>query len=89
MSLDRQTIEETIKNKVVDIAEALGSDARNLHVEEVIPSTGLIDSAALIELLMWYENFYQIQLAEEEITIDNLGSIAAMATFVLRRKGLL
>ena len=89
MSLDRQAIEETIKSKIVEIADALGSDARNLHVDEIIPSTGLIDSAALIELLTWYEGFYKIHLAEEEITIDNLGSIAAMATFLLRRKGLL
>lgn len=89
MNLDRQTIEQDIKSKIVEIVDRLDEDARGLLMDEVIPASGLIDSVGLLELLAWYEDFYRIPLPQEEITIDNLGTIAAMATYVLRRKGLL
>lgn len=67
----------------------MGDDASELGVDEIIPATGLIDSTGLLELIAWYEKTYQIPLAQEEINIDNLGTLARMAEFVLRKKGLL
>lgn len=87
MSLDKPAIELTIKNKIVEIADRMGDDASELQSEDIIPATGLIDSAGLLELIAWYEDHYQIRLAQEEITIDNLGTLSSMADFVLRRKG--
>jgi D-alanine--poly(phosphoribitol) ligase subunit 2 len=87
MSLDKQAIELEIKNKVVEIADRMGDDASELQSEDIIPATGLIDSAGLLELIAWYEDHYQIRLAQDEITIDNLGTLSSMADFVLRRKG--
>ena len=87
MSLDKSAIELTIKNKIVEIADRMGDDASELQSEDIIPATGLIDSAGLLELIAWYEDHFQIRLAQEEITIDNLGTLSSMADFVLRRKG--
>lgn len=88
MNLDRNAIEKAIKAKIVEIVDLTGEDARDLSHEELIPASGLIDSAGLFELLGWYEHEYEIPLSQEEITIDNLGSIQLMANFVLARKGL-
>jgi D-alanine--poly(phosphoribitol) ligase subunit 2 len=88
MSLDQARIEATIKQKLVDICDTLGEDARELTHDELIPASGLIDSAGLLELLMWYETHFEMPLKPEEITIDNLGSITLMAEFVVKRKGL-
>jgi D-alanine--poly(phosphoribitol) ligase subunit 2 len=87
MSLDKHAIELTIKNKIIEIADRMGDDASELQNEDIIPATGLIDSAGLLELIAWYEDHFQIRLAQEEITIDNLGTLSTMADFVLRRKG--
>ena len=87
MSLDKPAIELAIKNKIVEIADRMGDDASALQSEDIIPATGLIDSAGLLELIAWYEDHFQIRLAQEEITIDNLGTLSSMADFVLRRKG--
>lgn len=87
MSLDKPAIELAIKNKIVEIADRMGDDASELQSEDIIPATGLIDSAGLLELIAWYEEHFQIRLAQEEITIDNLGTLSSMADFVLRRKG--
>ena len=88
MDLNQQAIENVVKQKIVEIAGQLGEDASELHNNDIIPATGLIDSAGLLELIAWYEDFYQIRLAQEEITIDNLGTLSTMAEFVLRKKGL-
>ncbi len=87
MILDKPAIELAIKNKIVEIADRMGDDASELQSEDIIPATGLIDSAGLLELIAWYEDHYQIRLAQDEITIDNLGTLSSMANFVLRRKG--
>ncbi|MEO6024742.1 MAG: acyl carrier protein [Burkholderiales bacterium] len=88
MDLNQQAIENVVKQKIVEIAGQLGEDASELQNDDIIPATGLIDSAGLLELIAWYEDFYQIRLAQEEITIDNLGTLSTMAEFVLRKKGL-
>lgn len=89
MSLNKKSIEAEIKAKVVEIAALTGDDASELALDDIIPATGLIDSTGLLELIAWYEKTYEIPLAQEEINIDNLGSLTRMAEFVLRKKGLL
>lgn len=86
MKLDKASIEATIKNKVMEIANTLGYDASDLQPDDIIPATGLIDSAGLLELVAWYESYYDIKILTSEITIDNLGTLSSMADFLLRRK---
>jgi D-alanine--poly(phosphoribitol) ligase subunit 2 len=86
MSLDQDAIERAIKKRIVEIVAPLGEDATSLAHDEVIPASGLVDSSGLIELIAWFDNEYRLALKDEEITIDNLGTIQAMARFVLRRK---
>ncbi len=88
MNLERNAIEQAIKDKIVEIVDLSGEDARDLAHDELIPASGLVDSAGLFELLGWYEHHFEIPLSQDEITIDNLGSIKLMADFVLARKGL-
>ena len=88
MDLNQLAIEQTVKQKIVEIAAQLDEDASELQNDDIIPATGLIDSAGLLELIAWYEDFYQISLVQEEITIDNLGTLSTMAAFVLRKKAM-
>ena len=88
MDFDRSAIQQAIKNKIVEIAAQLGGGADELEIDELIPASGLIDSAGLLQLLGWYEDHFQVPLSQDDITIDNLGSIELMTTFVLARKGL-
>lgn len=86
MTNQKNAIEAAIKKRIVAIAARLGGDASDLQADELIPASGLIDSAGLLELLAWYEAEYAIRLAQDEITIDNLGTLEAMANFVLARR---
>jgi acyl carrier protein len=86
MNLDREAIKATIRAKVIELAKNLGMDASDIGDDDIIPATGYVDSAAILELVVWYEDAYEMPLKQEEINIDNLGSINSMTEFVLKRK---
>jgi D-alanine--poly(phosphoribitol) ligase subunit 2 len=86
MKLDKLSIEATIKNKIIEIADTLGCDAKDLQPDEIIPATGLIDSAGLLELIAWYESYYDISIPTSEFTVENLGTLSSMAEYLLQRK---
>jgi len=89
MKLDKSAIEVAIKNKIIEISDSLGSDASDLQTDDIIPATGLIDSAGLLDLIAWFEASYDFKIPMSELTIDNLGTISAMAEYLLRSKNLL
>ncbi|UCG98417.1 MAG: acyl carrier protein [Burkholderiales bacterium] len=86
MNLDREAVKAAIRSQVIELAKALGMDASEISDDDVIPATGLLDSTAVLQLVVWYEQAYDLPLKQEEINIDNLGSINAMAEFLLARK---
>jgi acyl carrier protein len=86
MNLDREAVKAAIRSQVIELARALGTDASEIGDDDVIPASGLLDSTAVIQLVVWYEQTYDLPLKQEEINIDNLGSINAMTDFLLARK---
>jgi acyl carrier protein len=86
VNLIPEEVRDTIRAKVIALAHDLGVDASELQNDEIIPATGFLDSAAVLELIVWYESEYDIPLKQEEINIDNLGSVNAMVDFLLHRK---
>ena len=87
MSFDIATLKDQIRAKVQELAANMGADATGMGDDEIIPATGLLDSAGILELVVWYEAEYDMPLEQDEINIDNLGSIDAMAAFVITKKG--
>jgi D-alanine--poly(phosphoribitol) ligase subunit 2 len=86
MNLDRDAIKAAIRSKVIELAKAFNIDATALGDADIIPATGYLDSSAILELIVWYEQAYDFPLRPDEINIDNLGSIDAMTDFLLSRK---
>ena len=86
MNLDREAVKAAIHNKVIELAKNLGYDVADLGDDDIIPATGYVDSAGILELVVWYENAYDLALSQDEINIDNLGSVNAMTDFLLKRK---
>ena len=86
MNLDRDAIKAAIHNKIKELAENLGYTITELGNDDILPATGYLDSAAILELVVWYENAYDLALSQDEINIDNLGSVNAMTDYLLKRK---
>ena len=86
MNLHRDEIKAALRAKVAELARALDMDASGVADDDILPATGLLDSNAILELVVWFEATYDFPIKQEEINIDNLGSINAMADFLLSRK---
>jgi acyl carrier protein len=80
-------IKEAIRSKILELARELGRKAKDIQNDEEIPSTGLLDSAALMELVMWFENTYDLSVDQAEITMENFGTINAIASYWQRHSG--
>jgi D-alanine--poly(phosphoribitol) ligase subunit 2 len=80
-------VKETIHAKIVELASQLGRDAKKLKNDEVIPASGFLDSAALMELVMWFEFEHGLAIDQNEITLENFGTIDAMADYLKRQQG--
>ena len=73
-----------IHAKIVEIARQLGNDASKLRFDEEIPASGLLDSAGLMELMMWFETAYDLIIDQDDLTIANFGTIDAMVAYLKR-----
>jgi acyl carrier protein len=59
--------------------------SQTLDADESLVQRGVIDSTGVLELVGFLEERYGIQVADDEITTDNLDSLTAITAY-LRRK---
>jgi D-alanine--poly(phosphoribitol) ligase subunit 2 len=81
MQRDLESIKSVVRTRVQQLAAALGNDASSLADEELIPMLGILDSAAIVELIVWYEKFLGKAIPQEDVNIDNFGSVQAMGEY--------
>jgi acyl carrier protein len=81
----RSQIIADLRALLADLARRLGHDAVELGDTEVIPDAGALDSAGLLEFVVLIDEKYQLALEPEDMTIDRLGSLAAIAELVIER----
>ena len=79
-----EAVPQQIHAKITQIARQLGNDANHLGVDDNIPASGLIDSAGIMELIFWFEAEYELSIPQQDLTVDNLGTISAMSSYLKR-----
>jgi D-alanine--poly(phosphoribitol) ligase subunit 2 len=72
---------QKIYQKIVELAKQLGNDATSLRFQDSIPELGVLDSPALLELIVWFENEFGLEIEPEQLTIENFGTIDAIASY--------
>ncbi len=82
--MTKEQIQQTIRSKVVEVAAQMGNDAAALTDDEVLTQTGYLDSAGLMGLIAWYEMTFNLDIPQEDLTIDKLGSLSQMADYALQ-----
>jgi D-alanine--poly(phosphoribitol) ligase subunit 2 len=83
---DRAVVITALRGMLNTLADNLGTDATGLGEDDIIPDTGVLDSAGVIEFVMLVDSAYGLALEAEDMTIDNLGSLSAVAAFVAARR---
>ena len=76
-----------IREKILSLATECGHPDAALDDGAIIPQTGLLNSRAIIELVVWLEDTFDLDLDEDQITVENLGSVNAIAGFLARELG--
>ena len=84
-AFDRGDAARDIRGKVLALARARGVRGGELRDDEVIPETGLLDSAAIMELIVWYETRFDLEIDQDDLTIENFGTVNAMVDYLSRR----
>ncbi len=82
--MPQQSTNSLIRAKVLALAEKCGYQDVDILDEDILPETGYLDSQSIIELVIWIEGEFGIVIDDNEVTIDNLGSIARICAFVSR-----
>ncbi len=79
----RAAAEKAIEAKVLELAHALGHNGvRSLDPQELIPDIGWLDSASLMELMLWYETTYGLEIPQQDLNLENFGTVRAMADYL-------
>jgi len=60
-----------------------------LSVDDHLLERGVVDSLGVVEVLAFIENEFGVCAAEEEISEANLGTLRAIARFVMNKQGAL
>ncbi|MBK8448436.1 MAG: acyl carrier protein [Micropruina sp.] len=64
-----------------------GDEARLPEETDSLLETGVLDSTGVLELIEFLEERYGFSVDDTETVPDNLGSIAGLTQYVLRKTG--
>lgn len=67
--------------------EVLGVDSAGVEGNTPLFSSGLIDSAAMVELIVFVEKQSGVRFGPDDITLDNLDTIDSILNFVSSQQG--
>ena len=73
---------DVIRQQVIKLAARRGVDATGLGDSDVLPETGVLDSVAIMELIIWFESTFDRSVDQSELTLENFGSVDAMVSYL-------
>jgi acyl carrier protein len=73
-----------IRAKIAELAKELGRNASRLQDNDLIPQSGILDSAAMMALVVWFEEEFGVSTEADELNLDNFGTIDLMADYLKR-----
>jgi acyl carrier protein len=73
---------DAIRQQVIKLAARRGVDATGLGDSDVLPETGVLDSVAIMELIIWFESTFDRSVDQSELTLENFGSVDAMVSYL-------
>lgn len=82
--VDRAMAAREIRAKVLDLARERGMRVTRFDDDEVIPESGLLDSAGIMELVVWYEERFGLSIEQADLTVENFGTVNAMVDYLSR-----
>ena len=86
MSIELADTQNLIRAKVLDLRPTHPQGrARDFRDSDLLPETGLLDSAGIMELVVWFEETFGVSIPQHKLTLENFGTIDAMTSYLQRR----
>ena len=74
---------QEIQNKLLDfIAGNFLVDKDEIDLNKSLVDEGIIDSTGLVEIIAFMEEEFSIKVEEDQMTIDNFGSVVKIVDFI-------
>jgi acyl carrier protein len=78
-------VEQTISSFIVN--NFLFGDASMVPARDLpLVQSGLVDSTGILEIVTFLESEFGVHISDEELAVDNFGSIATIARFVVTKQ---
>ena len=81
---DASDARRVIRERIIQLADKRRIDARHLKDSDVIPDAGVLDSAGIMELIVWFEVTFGVEIPQSDLTLENFGTIDAMTNYLKR-----
>ena len=78
-------LKDKIRGKVKDLARARGVKVDAIPNDAQLIDAGYLDSASVIELVVWIEGLFDTELEFDQLTRENFGSIDQIVDFMTTR----
>jgi acyl carrier protein len=79
MTLDTQALKQFLENN-------LGVDTAEIDRDTPLFSAGIIDSAGMVDLIVFVESTADVKFTPDDITLDNLDSLGRILDFVAAQR---
>jgi acyl carrier protein len=80
------SIEQDVRQFIVSNF-LFGDESRPLDVDESLMESGVVDSTGVLEVIGFLESSFHIRVENDELTPENLDSIANLTAFLRRKLG--
>ena len=77
---------ETEKRIAAFLREQLLVDEDSIDPEELIFTSGIVDSFSLIEIIQFVEENEGVEVSQDDVTLDNFDSIRRIAAYLEGKK---
>ena len=71
MTIDAATARREVRTKIIEIASRTTIKTPTLGDDDVIPETGLLDPAAISELVGWIDTRFGLHIDQRDLTTVN------------------
>ena len=78
-----EAVSQQVRTFVIE--NYLFGQERTLQDDESFLDAGIIDSTGVLELVAFLEDKYDIKVADDELTIENLDSVRKVSEYVRRK----
>ena len=73
---------DVIRERIITLARVRGIDANELSDSEVLAEAGILDSAGMLELIMWFETTFDVSIEQADLTLEKFGTVDAMVRYL-------